>query len=102
MDLGHLPDEARLEHLPEEVREEPSVQLAYCELLKSQAKCRRLEALYLEARMRGTTCRVAANPEEGAAICECFRMDSDAEPSVLRGASDGDESGSLIDDFARW
>ena len=87
--------------MPEEVWEEPEVQLAYLELQECKARFWRMKALYLEARMKDTNCGAADSPGGGAAIYERFKMDGDAGPSGLWGASGGDWSEHLPDDFAR-
>ena len=92
---GHLD----LERAPVEYWDVPLVQLAFLEFQESKARCRRMEALYYEAKEKDANSGAAQGPGGGEAIYESFMMDSEEEPSGSDEALEDGESGSLSDSF---
>ena len=77
----------------------PMVQLAFLEFQESKARCRRVEALYYEAKEKDANSGAAQGPGGGEAIYESFMMNSEEEPSGSDEALEDGESGSLSDSF---
>ena len=89
-----------LEQMPVEFWDVPKVQLAFLEFQESKARCRRMEALYYEAKEKGADSGAAQGPGGGEAIFESFLFDS-AEVTSGFGQTPNDESGSMSGSFSR-
>ena len=90
-----------LDQMPMEYWDVPTVQLAFLEFQESRARCRRMEALYYEAKEKDAKPRATQGPGGGEAIYECFMMDSEEEPSGSGDDSGDDVYGSLGNGYNR-